>query len=115
MGHKERQKIGLETMSVAQTKMEMHPTFDAHLHIWERPWENFLVGTGRSGRLDQYELVSGLLDKHGVRRGCVIAACNPDNPNNNQFVAEICRNNPDRFVMLSEIQISNPERDQMLE
>src|SRR6185295_19476065 len=27
------------------------PTFDSHIHIWERPWKELPVGTERSGRL----------------------------------------------------------------
>ncbi len=91
------------------------PTFDSHVHIWERPWEQFLVGTAREGRFAQRDLLLGLMNRHNVRHACVVAACDEGNPSNNEFVAELCRAHPDRFVMLSEIRLSEPSRDALLD
>jgi predicted TIM-barrel fold metal-dependent hydrolase len=92
----------------------MSPSFDSHVHIWERPWENFIVGTAREGRFAQRDLILALMDRHGVERACLVAACNKQNPDNNEFVAELCRAQPDRFVMFSEIRMTEPSRDGLL-
>jgi predicted TIM-barrel fold metal-dependent hydrolase len=98
-----------------EMRQKLRPTFDAHVHIWERLWEDFIVGTARSGRFDQQQLISGLMERHGVQRACVIAACNEENLNNNEFVAEICRRNPEGFVMLSEIAPASDRREELLD
>ncbi len=90
------------------------PSVDGHIHIWERPWHNFIVGTGRAGRFDQRDLILALMDRHGVQKACVLAACDSANPHNNEFVAELCRENPGRFVMFAEIPLSGEKRDQLL-
>jgi len=99
----------------ATTREALTPTFDAHVHVWERRWEDFIVGTGRAGRFDQRDLVLGLMDRHGVRKACLIAANDELNPDNNEFVASICRKNPDRFVMLAEIPLCSSKREHLLE
>jgi predicted TIM-barrel fold metal-dependent hydrolase len=93
----------------------MTPTFDAHVHLWERRWQNFVVGTWREGRWAQRDLLMALLDRHGVERACVLAACDQNNPGNNEFVASVCREHCDRFVMLSEIPLASSRRDELLE
>jgi L-fuconolactonase len=92
----------------------MNPTFDAHTHIWERQWGNYVVGTGREGSRAQRDLLLALMDNNGVQRACLIAACNESNPHNNQFVANICRDQPNRFVMLSELPLMAPDREELL-
>ncbi len=93
----------------------MSPCFDAHVHVWEHPWENFIVGTAREGRFAQRDLIQALMDRHGVQGACLLAACNEQNPHNNEFVAELCRSQPDRFVMFSEVRLTDPSRDALLE
>jgi L-fuconolactonase len=92
----------------------MTPTFDAHVHLWEHRWQDFVVGTWREGPTAQRDLLLALLDRYGVERACVLAACDHHNPANNEFVAAICRKGPDRFVMLSEIPLSSPQRNDLL-
>ncbi|MFO1514180.1 MAG: amidohydrolase family protein [Verrucomicrobiota bacterium] len=93
----------------------MKPTVDSHVHIWEQPWENFVVGTRRDGRFAQRDLLLSLMDRHGVERACVLAACNQQNPRNNEFIAELCEAQPDRFIMFSAISLDKPSRDELLE
>jgi predicted TIM-barrel fold metal-dependent hydrolase len=50
-----------------------------------------------------------------VEKACVIAACDASQPNNNAFVAELCRAHPDRFTMLSELSPCGPDRDTLLD
>jgi L-fuconolactonase len=100
---------------IVTTRETLTPAFDAHVHVWERRWQNFIVGTGRGGRFDQRNLLLGLMDRHGVRRACLIAANDELNPDNNEFVAGLCRKNPDRFVMLAEIPVCSKKREYLLE
>lgn len=93
----------------------MNPTFDPHVHIWQRQFQQFVVGTGRSGARDQVDLVLHLMDKHGVARACVIAANSDEEPDNDEFVANLCSQHADRFVMMSEIDLSSDRRDALLE
>ena len=93
----------------------MTPTFDAHVHLWERQWEDYIVGTGRSGRLDQLALLRALMERHGIQRACLIGGCDASHPNNNEFIARICREHADRFVMLSEIPLHAKNRDELLD
>jgi L-fuconolactonase len=92
----------------------MKPTFDAHVHLWQRQWEDCIVGTARSGPLDQCNLLLKLMEKNGIERACVIAACNAGEPDNNEFVADLCRTYHGRFVMLSEFSLLSPHRDKLL-
>jgi predicted TIM-barrel fold metal-dependent hydrolase len=92
----------------------MTPTFDAHVHLWEHRWQNYVVGTWREGRLAQRDLLIALLDRHGIERACVLAACDHHNPGNNEFVADMCLAHRDRFVMLSEIPLSSSRRNELL-
>jgi L-fuconolactonase len=92
----------------------MTPSFDAHTHIWERPWQQFVVGTGRKGTYAQRDLMLWLLDKFGVERACVLAACDDEHPDNNRFVARLCRATPDRFVMFSEVPLQSGSRNVLL-
>jgi predicted TIM-barrel fold metal-dependent hydrolase len=92
----------------------MTPTFDAHVHLWESRWQNFVVGTWREGRCAQRDLLAALLDRRGIERACVLAACDEHNPGNNEFVASLCRAQPDRFVMLAEIPLASPRRTELL-
>lgn len=93
----------------------MNPTFDPHVHIWRRKFEQFVVDTGRSGVDDQVNLVLHLMDQHGVSRACVIAANSDAEPDNNEFVADLCSRQSGRFVMMSEIDLRSDRRDALLE
>lgn len=92
----------------------MRPVFDAHIHVWERPWGDLVVGTGRSGRFDQSAMMLELMDRHGVERACVVAACDEAQPDNHEFVAQLCRSHDGRFVMLSEFSPMAADRDRQL-
>ena len=93
----------------------MTPTFDAHAHIWQGQFESFVVGTKRSGTHDQLELLLTLMDKYGIETTCVIGACGAGHAGNNDFVADVCRKHPDRFIMFSEIPFTSAQREQLLE
>ncbi|MDP7396537.1 MAG: amidohydrolase family protein [Lentisphaeria bacterium] len=92
----------------------MNPTFDAHTHVWEHQWQDFVVGTGGRGNRSQCDLLLALMDRNGVERACVIGGCDETNHRNNDFVAELCRERPDRFVMLSEISLTAANREELL-
>lgn len=93
----------------------MKPTFDTHVHLWEKPWEGCAVGTLRSGKLDQYNVLLKLMEKNGIERACIVAANSAEEPKNNEFVAELCRKHPKQFVMMSEFPLLSPDRDRLLE
>ena len=89
----------------------MKPTFDTHVHLWEKLYDGCVVGTLRSGKLDQYNLLLKLMEKNGIERACIVAANSPDEPKNNEFVADLCRKHPKQFVMMSEFPLLSPDRD----
>ena len=64
----------------------MNPTFDAHTHVWEHQWQDFIVGTGGRGNRSQCDLLLALMDRNGVERACVIGGCDETNHRNNDFV-----------------------------
>ena len=93
----------------------MTPKFDMHTHVWIGQFEDFIVGTKRSGKNDQLELLLELMDKYGIEKNCLIGACAGGHTGNNILAADLSRKYPDRFVMFSEIQFTLPERDEILE
>ena len=93
----------------------MQPTFDAHIHLWQRPYPGLSIGTLRSGSRDQLEMMLALMDRNGVQKACVVAACVTDNQDNHEFVAEVCSERHDRLIMFSEIPLAGPRRDELLD
>ena len=95
--------------------MTTSPTFDAHIHLWQRPHADLPVATQRNGHRDQLNMTLALMDRHCVKRACVVAACIENEADNHEFVADVTTKHPDRFIMFSEIPLTAPNRDELLD
>ena len=93
----------------------MTPSFDGHVHLWQRPIGGLPVGTLRGGGRDQLNMMLTLMDRYGIDRACVVAACIGDDLDNHEFVAEVRREQADRLIMFSEVLLSVANRDELLD
>lgn len=75
--------------------------FDSHTHAWRLwPYDGAVPDQTTRGSSDHliYEM-----DRHGVERALVVAACIDENPDNNDYVAQSVGRYPDRLLHLADV------------
>lgn len=77
---------------------------DSHSHAWEFwPYEPPVPDHGSRG---QAEMMLGEMDRNGVDQAVLICARIEHNPGNNDYVRDVVRRHPDRFIQFADVDCS---------